>query len=457
MLVVFSSCEKDFEYVSDQTVSERIEESKSNLTSLLSESEFGWKGVVKGGDEKTGGSFIAFKFTRNEGENNGTVLMNSGFEEATSEFNISHQEGALLQFNTPNDVLYWMIEPRRWASEGLGGEMEYIFMKEENGNLVFRGKETDGDLVLEKATEQDWDMSTIKANFDNYKAQSIYRYNVIRVTGGINGASVENPFDIRLGSAGWEIEGKIEFGYSATYNVDGEDIEQMQSTYIFTHESIMLSNPIAVGGDTITKLVFDGQNDKWVIGDEGIVGEFMSSRLPIYAQSGVVDALFEKSLSTADRSGTRGMLLRAYGSEGPMYDYATSALDNKVGPGVSKLLAVMGYVTPEGENLGDGLVFATRDKSSYAFIPVDFVKITENSFKMVRQSGDVITNIDGAADIIATDVDINAYLDILCSEQGWRMALDYFSFGMYQITTFQLANIDNPLNWFEATVVMVAD
>jgi hypothetical protein len=456
MLVVFSSCENDFEYKFDKPVSERIQESNSNLTSLLSESEFGWKGVVKGGNVKTGGSFIAFKFTRNEGENNGTVLMNSGFEEEISEFAISHQEGTILQFNTPNDVLYWMIEPRDWASAGLGAEKEYIFMKEEDGKLVFRGKENDADLVLEKAVEQDWDMTAIHANFDNYTARDIYRYNAIRITGGFNGASEENPFDLRLSNAGWTVENKEEFGYGLTYTIDGKDIEQQQSTYIFTHEGVMLSNPIAIGGDTITKLVFDEQKDKWVVGDKGIVGEFMTSRLPIYTTPGVVDALFVKSLSTADRSGIRGMMLKAYGSEGPMYDYAKSALKNKVGTGVSKLLAVMGYVNPDGENLGDGLVFSTRDGKSFAFIPVAYEKLSENSFRIIRQEGDVITNIEGAAEIIATDVDINAYFDILCSEQGWSMAMDYFSFGMYQMTTFELGNIEDPLNWFSATVVMIA-
>lgn len=459
ILTVFSSCEKDFEYVFDETVSERIEGSKSNLTSLLTEAEFGWKTVFTGigTDEHSSGSFIAFKFTQIEDQNNGTVLMNSGFDEGTSEFFINHQEGTVLQFNTPNDVLYWMVEPRAYfGAQGLGGEVEYIFMKEENGKLFFRGKMNDADLVLERATPQDWDMTDIQAGFEDFTAKrKNSRYQLIRITSGINNASEENPFYVRFDDAGWNVEGKEDFTYSATYNVDGEDIEQADAAFVYTHEGIQLSNPIVIEGDTLSKLVFDEAQDKWMVGDKGMLGEFVFSLVPVYPQPGVVQLLFDKSLATADRSGMKGMLLRAYGSEGPMKDLVGKILGGDQEPVFDKLLAVIGYVSPDGVELGDGLVFRDNSGDNFAFVPVTYEITAEHQFKIVRTGGDIITSTDwaGAIDKINNDADINDYLDILCSENGWSVAVDYFPFGIYEIYTFELGNNDNPANWMENFVV----
>lgn len=465
ILTVFSSCGNDFEYAFDKTVTERIEESKSNLTSTLSAAEFGWKAVLIGTavDNYSSGSFIAFKFNQNEDQNNGTVLMNSGFEEATSEFAITHQEGAILQFNTPNDVLYWMVEPRaNYAAQGLGGEMEYIFMKEEDEKLFFRGKENEGELVLEKATAKDWEnLSVIQNNFENFitNNKENSRYQVISVTGGIKDASEDEPFFVRFRSAGWDLKGKEKFTYRATYNVDGEDLGQNDAMFVFTLEGMQLSNPITVEGNTVSHFVYNEEQGKWLVANEGVTGEFVFSDVPVYPQPGVVDLLFEKSMSKSDRSGTKGMLLRGgYSTEGPIKDLADRILgSDQEEPEFKKLLAVIGYVTPDGEELGDGLIYTSSDGSEFAYIPVDYVKTAEHQFKIVRTGEDIITSANwaAAADKINNDADINDYLDIICSENGWSVAVDYFGFGIYNMYTFELGNNDDSANWFSDFTVTI--
>ena len=154
VLVVLSSCSNDFDYVFDKTVTERKDEAKAKLTTLLSNSEYGWKTTVIVGETFTAGSFYHFTFSE-MAENSGEVILNNGIKEITSEFEIAHETGILLKFTTRNELLHWLIIPNVMFAQGFGLDQEYIFMKEEDDKLYFQGKELGSKLVLEKATEED--------------------------------------------------------------------------------------------------------------------------------------------------------------------------------------------------------------------------------------------------------------------------------------------------------------
>jgi len=446
MLIAFSACENDYEYTFDKTPTERKTEGKAELTNLLADSEFGWKTtIVVHGDQTSAGDYFVMKFEPFEENNNGEVTVANGFDSHTSEFEINFQTGCVLKFNTYNDVFHWLTKPNGWEGEGFGSDQEFIFMREEGGKLIFQGKEKKKELILEPATEQDWDMTDIQNNYDRFMEEFSKNFIAIKVTKGLGG-SEENPFYAKFNnedvyitrSAVPEKEG---FFYMLEYIVDGEKVYGHEASYVFTPDEIILSEPVVLEGDTLDRIVYNEESDIWEVANEGIEGYLESSYLPLMPSPGAVDNLV--NIFLMDDYGWE-IDPWNYGDEGKMEEFAEGIYyDCEM---FDWFILHGDFINPDGEHLGAGFELQGDDYGdTYAFVPVEFVELAESEMKFVLTGEEITTNIEGAEEVIATDPYIQDMLNAFCNEKGWSIfCSSYFYSPTWELFPYEFYNMEDP-------------
>ncbi|PXX95017.1 hypothetical protein DF185_22730 [Marinifilum breve] len=421
ILGIFSSCDQEFEEVFDQTPTERKNEAKAELTKVLANAEHGWKTVMVVGDKIKAGDFFLFKFVAEEGQNNGEVTVANPFDTSTSEFEVRSENGTVLNFNTYNEVFYWLVTPNGWEPGGVGGDLELVYVKEENGKLHFRGKAKEIELVLEKASADDWDTTTIQEDFTNFRARFNTNFTGIRLTKGM-GASEEKPFvavffDAFITNKAGYSE-KKDFFYGIKYWIGEQRNETAEASFIFTKDGITLTNPLVIEGDTLSKLSYNSDLDTWEVANEGLEGEVVSSDLPIHSHPNATDHLFEVLKKTYNKGWYFSPWSASWSGKfteilGPIYD----------GPVINYVVLGTEFATPEGVEYGPGIYLKGSVWGTYAYLPVEVIKNGESEFRM-EWTGEIISDIEGVEDFIATDSNMQQMLDMLLNETGWSLALD---------------------------------
>ncbi len=425
ILGVFSSCDQDFEEVFDQTPTERKNEAKAELTSVLANAEHGWKTILVVGDKIKAGDFFLFDFVPAEGQNNGEVTVANPFETSTSEFEIRSENGTVLNFNTYNDVFYWLVTPNGWEPGGLGSDLEFVFLKEENGKLFFRAKAKDIEMVLEPAAAEDWDTTAIQEQFENFRGKFNTNFTGIRITKGM-GASEENPFvavffDAYITNAAGFTE-KKDFFYGMKYWIGEQRHEMAEASFVHTKDGIMLANPLVIEGDTLSELTYNADLDSWEIADEGLEGELVSSDLPIFSHPNATNHLFDILKTTYNKAWYFSPWVESWSGRfmevlGPIYD----------GPTINYVMLGAEFTTPEGNEYGPGIYLKGEVWGTYAYLPVEVIKNGESEFRM-EWTGEIISDIEGVEDFIATDPNMQQMLGMFFNETGWSLALDIFDY-----------------------------
>ena len=457
MLAIFSSCDDDFEYAFDKTPTERKAEANSELNLLLAEAEFGWKTTMILNEVQVDntkpilGDFFVFKFTKNEGADDGIVTISSRSGSSDSEYAIGQEMGTTLRFVTPNPIFFWLVDPTYNNPTGYGAEMEYVFMKEEDGKLYFQGKSLGNQLVLEKASEQDADVSVIAESSANFLESNTKNFFFLEITGGVANVTAEAPLYVQISTppyAQYFEESLKQVFYELRYVVDGVRTRTNAAGYIFTNDGILFSDPLVIGQDTISKLVYNEESDEWRIGNEGYTGRILSSELPLVATPGIVD-LFIDDFFSRDYC----LMLDPWGCFGPLADIMDDHMYSYEAPRLQSVSIKNKYVSPDGQDLGSGIVFEQYDENyalEFAFLPIKMIKEGENHI-IFERNGDVVTEIDGAADKIANDAHLAKLFDLIFEEQGWMIGCDVITLDTgsvhYDSMFFNVAHPENQIEY----------
>ncbi len=445
LMIFLSSCEKDFEYNFDKSPTERMTESIADLTNLLSGSEYGWKTtIINRGKTASAGDFFVMKFAPIEGGFCGQVTIANGFDSKTSEFEIYHATGVVLNFNTFNEVFHWLAKPTEWwgTETGLGGNIEYVFMKNENGKLTLKGKDNEKEMILEKAAEQDWDMTDIQNNYANVQAVLARNFSGVTITKGF-GATDEKSFfakfrDVSITNLALPDKKGQFFGLA--YPVDGKQVNSVVANFVFTHDELILAEPIFMGADTVDRFTYDKDLDLWIIGNEGIEGYLSGFDLPPMDSPRAFDTFIA------------AMESRWYGW--PIY---ADDFDNH--PKIAEFLAEIRDNVPElrylqinehcilnGEDIGRGFMYIgdyDGDSRPYVFIPVDYIKQGISEMKIVR-NGDVISNIPDINDLLDNDPHVSKLMNAFFNPQGWRLYMQQGGSEEYPYYTICFYDIEDP-------------
>jgi len=302
-------------------------------------------------------------------------------------------------------------------------------------------------MVLEKASEKDWDMSILHERYENFMNAYNRNFCCIVVTDGVRGASEENPLYIKLDepftAAFWDEEMAFKF-YSFSWVIDNKYMLSGDGSFVFSHEAMYFPAPFAFEGDTINKMVYNEQLDEWIIDNEGIEAKFVSSDLPIQSCEGFYDD-FVNTICVEGNTWTEGhgWLVNPYSSTQPLGDHISNIVWGGGEPNLGTVHVVNDYVAVDGKSLGQGFRFSGGSEELYAFVPADIIKLGESKFKFVR-NGDVVTNIEGAAERIATDPDVIAFFDIMCNDKGWSVYCEKSDYGGWDFWEVVLYNIEDP-------------
>lgn len=444
-MVAITSCKNDFEDNFGLTPSERKTQAINDLTKILASSENGWKTTVIYRDKViSAGDFFVMKFAPVEGGSSGQVTIANGFNSKTSEFSVYHATGVVLNFSTYNEVFHWLARPLDFfgLGTGIGSNVEYIFMKEENGKLYFKGKVNGSEMVLEKATAKDWDMTDIQNNFANVKATMGMNFSGVWVTKGL-GATSEKPFFAKFetvyitGDYSVLPEKKGQF-YRLSYDKDGKGFQGKQSSFVFTHNELFLSDPIVVGTDTLDRFVYNKDSNRWEATNPGIEGYIIGSALPLFPSPGAFE-FFVKAMENRsygwtlyigdDESGKMGDYLKELGDNVPQLKYYLMNMHHTIG----------------GVDVGCGIMFKgdyslDGSPTPYCFIPIKFEKQGISEIKFVR-NGDVISNIPNINEILTTNPYVLKFLNALFTPQGWSIHMISYSSNAAALTFY---NIEDP-------------
>ncbi|WP_197057289.1 DUF4302 domain-containing protein [Alistipes sp. ZOR0009] len=445
LMVAITSCKNDFEDSFGSTPTERKSEAISNLTKLLASSENGWKTTLIYNDQVAGaGDFFVMKFAPAEGTSTGHVTIANGFNSKTSEFSVYHATGVVLNFTSYNEVFHWLSKPYEFQGlgTGFGANVEYIFMKEENGKLYFKGKVNGSEMVLEKASAKDWDMADIKNNFVNLKATMEMNFSGIWVTKGL-GATSEKPFFAKFetvyitGDLSVLPEKKGQF-YRLSYDKNGKGFQSKQSSFVFTHNEILLSDPVVVGTDTLNRFVYNKDRNRWEAANQGIDGYIIGSNLPLFPSPGAFE-FFVKAMEGRwygwtfytgdDESGKIGSYLDELGNNVKDLKYCQLNMHTKI----------------KGEDVGCGFAIIGDSPSDgsptrYCFIPTKLEKQGISEMKFVR-NGDVISNIPNINEILTTNPYALKFLNALFTTKGWSIHMISYSSNSAALSFY---NIEDP-------------
>jgi hypothetical protein len=444
VLFIFSSCNQDFEEVFDKNPAERKAEARAELTNMLANAEHGWKTRITVGDKVKAGDFFLLNFTPVEGQNNGDVTIVNLFNSSTSEFEVHSENGSVLNFNTYNEVFYWLVSPNAWEPGGIGSDLEFVYLRKEDGKLYFRAKSKDFEMVLEPATEEDWNTTYIYEQFENFRSHFSKNFTGIRLTKGM-GASEENPFvsvffDAYIcNSVGFS--DKKDVFYGLKYWIDGQRKELDEGAFVYSTEGVLLSNPLVIAGDTVSKLVYNKEADIWEIANEGLEGELISSDLPIYPYPGAVDKLI-KIIDAAYGE----WWLTPWGGAGKISELIIPVFNSEK---LKYFSMCTYYNAPDGKEFGPGLLFDGRAYGvEYAYFPMKFVHLSEYEFKLERD-GEMVSNIEDLEPWMSEQDYILDLFDLMFSEAGWSIAMDDFLEDTLHV--IELYNIEDPTYVLKAT------
>ena len=241
----FQSCLKDQEDVFEQPASARLDALLAQTLNVLKSPAQGWvMEYYPNGDRIYGGYIYTLSFTDTE--------VTAGFELApgefeTSRYKLTNDNGAVLSFDTYNELLHFFATPSSGAYEAYGGDFEFSILKAEKDEVILKGKRS-GNLCkmhpLQKpATEYIDAIVEMSEKFDIVNVESV-------ITGGV----VTGEFD-------------LDNRQFYIYRDGASNDEVVGMSYLYTETGIRLYEPLTFQGVTFQELDFaeDGAsvyNDK---------------------------------------------------------------------------------------------------------------------------------------------------------------------------------------------------
>ena len=161
--VFFSACQEDKDPFGGKLPSERMEAAINKLDSTLLSAPYGWE-MQYFAKPNTAGYPLLVKFQANSevlvaAQNRNTLRT---YKEAVSFYDVREGNGAMLSFETYNEVLHSFSNPENPA--GKGQEGDYEFYVEANGysqsgdTLILSGKKRGSRIIMVKLTNewQNW-------------------------------------------------------------------------------------------------------------------------------------------------------------------------------------------------------------------------------------------------------------------------------------------------------------
>ena len=162
--VFFSACQEEKDPFGGKLPSERMEDALNKLDSTLLSAPYGWE-MQYFAKANTAGYPLLLKFTDNSqvivaAKNRNTQRT---YKEAISYYDVREGNGAMLSFETYNEVFHSFSNPENPAGKGQEGDYEFYVdahgYSQSGDTLILNGKKRGAQIILVKLAEewQNWE------------------------------------------------------------------------------------------------------------------------------------------------------------------------------------------------------------------------------------------------------------------------------------------------------------
>ena len=210
----FTGCSPEVDDVFNMSASQRIEEAIANDLSVLRGAENGWVMQYYPSSTRTYGGYILLLSFADDGTARVSCDLFAKDKVATSQYEVKQSMGAMLTFDTYNEVFHFFSNPKHdwgWGENGYGmeGDYEFSILECTPEKVVLQGKKTGNEMVMTPVPAgTSWEdyLASVKtvaaeaypAVYDVYMGSSL-KYNITQkhhkfVLENADGSSRDLPF-----------------------------------------------------------------------------------------------------------------------------------------------------------------------------------------------------------------------------------------------------------------------
>lgn len=262
---LFVSCLMEDEDKFSQSASERLESAVEEATTALQSAANGWRmELYPEGNRIYGGYNVFLKFNAD-----GTVVAASehfdASQTATSYYTVEGESGAVLSFDTYNDIFHFYSSPSTGAEQGIGtanggleGDSDFVVMEASNEFIKLKGRKTNNYAYLYPMESGDW--ATEMQAYINAASDMEVNCKTCTVDG------VEYPVTMRM-----SVNNFTARVFTIAYTPEGEDAETQEITapYVCTKTGIHFYEPLTIGNKTVSEMTF--KEDYYFENEDGSV------------------------------------------------------------------------------------------------------------------------------------------------------------------------------------------
>lgn len=262
---LFVSCLMEDDDKFSQSASERLETAVEEATTALQSAANGWRmELYPEGNRIYGGYTVFLKFNAD-----GTVVASSEHADptqtATSYYTVEGESGAVLSFDTYNEIFHFYSSPSTGAEQGIGtanggleGDSDFVVMEASNEFIKLKGRKTNNYAYLYPLETSDW-ATEMQAYIT---AASDMEVNCKTCT--VDG--VDYPVTMRM-----SVNNFTARVFTIAYTPEGEDAETQEITapYVYTKTGLHFYEPLVIGNKTVTEMTF--KEDYYFENEDGSV------------------------------------------------------------------------------------------------------------------------------------------------------------------------------------------
>ena len=262
---LFVSCLMEDEDKFSQSASERLDTAVAEATTALQSAANGWRmELYPEGNRIYGGYTVFLKFNAD-----GTVVASSEHADptqtATSYYTVEGESGAVLSFDTYNEIFHFYSSPSTGAEQGIGtanggleGDSDFVVMEASNEFIKLKGRKTNNYAYLYPLETSDW--ATEMQAYVNAASDMEVNCKTCTVDG------VEYPVTVRMSLNNFTAR-----VFTIAYTPAGEDAETQEITapYVCTKTGIHFYEPLTIGNKTVSEMTF--KEDYYFENEDGSV------------------------------------------------------------------------------------------------------------------------------------------------------------------------------------------
>lgn len=239
------SCLKDQEDTFDKNATERLDDYLDEAQKTLMNSEYGWiVDVYPGDNQEYGGFAVTAKFSKND-VTLGGELGSSPTLQISSLYQLKKDAGAVLSFDSYNDLIHVFSNPNSARYEAYHGDFEFLIDSIGEDVVKVHGKRNRNTLYFRKLTKP-------MAQYLTEQKNVINSFQITEAMGNVNGKLVS--LNINAGTA--------------TISQDGAS-ESVAFSY--TDEGISFYKPVNMSGVTVSEMKFDATTQRLTAGNDNAV------------------------------------------------------------------------------------------------------------------------------------------------------------------------------------------